>query len=506
MDGELIGLFEIASLANVTPSAVANWRKRFSTDFPAPIADLKSGPVFRGGEIRAWLAKRQTKDLQLASQYYDQMATKRGDDPELMAKVEETVNYLCDGSTSVRSPGMLLGKIQSGKTRAFLGIIARCFDRGYGVAVVLTKNNVSLTQQTLTRIKEDFRELIAAEEVLAEDVMSLPHLEAYELNKRLILVVKKEDDNLHRLLDVFERRHPELRQKKVLIIDDEADYASVSAQRKDGVIGVGKISRQIDHLRGLVADSDFLQVTATPYSLYLQPEEEMLVGGIPLFKPKRPKFTVILPTHSYYVGGDFYFERSMDPDSPAYYFYREVPLEEREALKKEDRRRLRIENVLGGESRGGASGRDRHFHCRWRHPSSAGEGGRATAREVQLPLPHRASARIPCMAGEGRDGDQNGADRGSKDRHTAVQRAASQCLHGPATIDQVGRLVLADLRRRQGGDSERANRGRTHDYESQLRQSCQGTARGRWPAQAAHSAEHVHRRTDSGPRASPSTI
>lgn len=345
LDQELIGLFEIASLASVTPSAVANWRKRF-TDFPPPVVDLKSGPVFQGTQIRAWLAKREGKELQTASQYYDQMAAKRGDDPELMAKVEETVNHLSDASTSVRSPGMLLGKIQSGKTRAFLGIIARCFDRGYGVAVILTKNNVSLTQQTLTRVKEDFRELIAAEEVLAEDIMSLPHLESYELNKRLILIVKKEDDNLNRLLDAFERKHPELRQKKVLIIDDEADYASVSAQKKDGVIGVGLISRQIDRLRDLVADSDFLQVTATPYSLYLQPQEELLVGGTPLFKPKRPKFTVVLPTHSQYVGGDFYFERSMDPTSPAYYFYREVPLEEREALKKEDRRRLRIENVL----------------------------------------------------------------------------------------------------------------------------------------------------------------
>ncbi len=342
---DFIGLHEIAALASVTPSAVANWRKRFD-DFPTPAVDLKSGPVFQGSQVRAWLAKRQKKELQTASQYYDQLASKRGDDPELMAKVEETVNHLADETTSVRSPGMLLGKIQSGKTRAFLGIIARCFDRGYGVAVILTKNNVSLAQQTLTRVKEDFRELIAAEEVQVEDIMSLPNLEAYELNKKLILIVKKEDDNLNRLLDAFEKKHPELRQKKVLIIDDEADYASVSAQKKDGVIGVGKISRQIDRLRELVADSDFLQVTATPYSLYLQPEEELLVNGTPLFKPKRPKFTVILPTHSKYVGGDYYFERSMDPESPAYYFYREVPLEEREALKKEDRRRLRIENVL----------------------------------------------------------------------------------------------------------------------------------------------------------------
>lgn len=346
---DLIGLFEISAISDVTPSAVANWRKRFS-DFPAPIADLKSGPVFDGAQVRAWLAKREGKELKVASQLYDQMAAKRGDDPELIAKVEEAVGHLADAGTSVRSPGMLLGKIQSGKTRAFLGIIARCFDRGYGVAIILTKNNVSLTQQTLTRVKEDFKELIAAEEVLADDIMCLPILEAYELHKRLILIVKKEDDNLNRLLEVFEKKHPVLREKKVLIIDDEADYASVTAQKKDGVVGVGKISAQIDRLRDMVADSDFLQVTATPYSLYLQPEGELLVNGNPLFKPKRPKFTVILPTHLQYVGGDFYFERSTDPNSPAYYFYREVPLEEREALKKEDRRRLRIENVLA-ESR-----------------------------------------------------------------------------------------------------------------------------------------------------------
>ena len=343
---DLIGLHEIAAMAGYTPSAVANWRKRF-TDFPAPIVELKSGPVFQGAHVRAWLDRRNGKELPTASRYYDQLAAKRGDDPELMAKVEETVNFLADESTSVRSPGMLLGKIQSGKTRAFLGIIARCFDRGYGVAVILTKNNVALAQQTLTRVKGDFREFIAAEEVQVEDIMSLPNLEAYELNKKLILIVKKEDDNLNRLLDAFEKKHPELRRKKVLIVDDEADYASVTGQKKDGVIGVGKISRQIDRLRELVTDSDFLQVTATPYSLYLQPEEELRINGTPLFTPKRPKFTVVLPTHSKYVGGDYYFERSMDPTSPAYHFYREVPLDEREALKKEDRRRLRIENILG---------------------------------------------------------------------------------------------------------------------------------------------------------------
>jgi hypothetical protein len=252
------------------------------------------------------------------------------------------------------------------------------------LAVILTKGTVSLAQQTLTHVKKDFREFIAADEVQVEDIMSLPSLTPYELNKKLILIVKKEDDNLIRLLYAFEKGYPELRKKRVLIIDNEADFASVSFKKKDGVVGVGKISKQIDRLRELVADSDFLQVTATPYSLYLQPEGDVIVNGSPLFKPRRPKFTVILPTHSKYVGGDYYFERSADPDSPAYYFYREVPLEERETLKKADRRRLKIENILS-EKRAEVL-RDATFtFIVAGHPTPSG-GSTLGKKEKRLPL------------------------------------------------------------------------------------------------------------------------
>ncbi len=110
----LIGIHEIAVLGDVGSSAVANWRKRFD-DFPAPVADLKSGPVFREDQIKVWLAKRLGKELTDANSFYDQLAAKRGDSAELIAKVEETVAKLEAESTSTKRPGMLLGKIQSGK-------------------------------------------------------------------------------------------------------------------------------------------------------------------------------------------------------------------------------------------------------------------------------------------------------------------------------------------------------------------------------------------------------
>lgn len=62
---DLVGLFEIAALAGVSPPAVANWRNR-DPNFPRPVVDLKSGPVFRKTEIRAWLARRKGTGNEMA--------------------------------------------------------------------------------------------------------------------------------------------------------------------------------------------------------------------------------------------------------------------------------------------------------------------------------------------------------------------------------------------------------------------------------------------------------
>lgn len=50
----------------------------------------------------------------------------------------DVVEQLLANQTSNDRPGMLLGRIQSGKTRAFVGAIAIAFDNGYDIAVVLT--------------------------------------------------------------------------------------------------------------------------------------------------------------------------------------------------------------------------------------------------------------------------------------------------------------------------------------------------------------------------------
>jgi len=57
-DDDLVGINEIAEMARVSRQAVANWRARMS-DFPKPIVDLASGPVFRRSQVRTWLRRRK---------------------------------------------------------------------------------------------------------------------------------------------------------------------------------------------------------------------------------------------------------------------------------------------------------------------------------------------------------------------------------------------------------------------------------------------------------------
>lgn len=53
-------------------------------------------------------------------------------------------------------PVMLYGKIQSGKTRAFVGILSIAFDRGVDIAVIYTKGTNALATQTVSRMKAEF--------------------------------------------------------------------------------------------------------------------------------------------------------------------------------------------------------------------------------------------------------------------------------------------------------------------------------------------------------------
>lgn len=53
---------------------------------------------------------------------------------------------------------------------------------------------------------------------------------------------------------------------------------------------MAKISQQIDDFRKIPEFCRYLQVTATPYCLYLQPQGELNLNGN-IVKPFKPRFT-----------------------------------------------------------------------------------------------------------------------------------------------------------------------------------------------------------------------
>src|SRR3954449_4356749 len=55
--------------------------------------------------------------------------------PDERDAVESTVRSLLALRTSSKNPVMLLGKIQSGKTKTFQAVIALAFDNGFDIAV-----------------------------------------------------------------------------------------------------------------------------------------------------------------------------------------------------------------------------------------------------------------------------------------------------------------------------------------------------------------------------------
>ncbi|MFJ5417759.1 Z1 domain-containing protein [Pectobacterium carotovorum] len=271
-------------------------------------------------------------------------------DQDTFICAEETASALLNTSTTSDQPGMLLGKVQSGKTRTFISVLALAFDNCFDIAIVLSKNSKALTQQTYKRLRKDFEMFVDENELEIYDIMSAPKsFGKFELDSKLIFVAKKQDDNLRNLIELFQK-HPKMAEKRVLIVDDEADSASIGYSKKGDVINANKIASKISELRSVISKVSFLQVTATPYSLYLQPAE-VEVSNVIEFKPTRPAFTKLVPVPVEYVGGDTYFgelSSSIDDSLESLIYYR-IDHREFDRLKKPDRRAFKLEKALASK-------------------------------------------------------------------------------------------------------------------------------------------------------------
>lgn len=240
--------------------------------------------------------------------------------------VREMTDQLMTTADNASQPCLLLGKVQCGKTDTFLSIMGLCFDRGIDIAVVMTKGTNTLTMQTIERLNRDFRffkddqtynqkVVITVWDIL--DLYKKGGLSDYQLNdpaNKFIIVVKKENTNLTYLNDLFEKNEL-IRNKKVLVCDDEADFASRAYYKRKGEMSLLKIAEHIENFIKLPSYCRYLQITATPYSLFLQPDGTVQLREGEEASPWLPRFTGLVPIHKRYIGGRQYYELSEDENS-----------------------------------------------------------------------------------------------------------------------------------------------------------------------------------------------
>lgn len=188
--------------------------------------------------------------------------------------------------------GLIYGFVQSGKTGVLTVTGAIGADEGYNTIMILTSDNDPLYAQTLGRVKEAFPGI----DILGKaDFRDADAFLQRIKGSTCAIVTTKNSGILKTLIQNFKKGN--VKGLKALIIDDEADQASLNtrAAKDDG--SVSAINERIAELRQFFEKNTYLQVTATPQALFLQTAQHAF----------RPKFTVLSNPGAAYVGGADFF-------------------------------------------------------------------------------------------------------------------------------------------------------------------------------------------------------
>lgn len=207
--------------------------------------------------------------------------------------------------------GLVVGDVQSGKTAHYAGVVNRAADAGYRVIVVLAGMHNVLRLQTQKRLDQDFLGYDTDPKSVSDTGRRIP-IGVGRINPRLIvdsltvssiggdfsqkvarqanfaplsqpclLVVKKQGKVLQNLNRWIKRLPDESRAAPLLVIDDEADQASVDTGDQpllpDGTFDEDydpkRINGEIRKLLNAFERSAYVAYTATPFANILMHDE-----------------------------------------------------------------------------------------------------------------------------------------------------------------------------------------------------------------------------------------
>jgi len=238
---------------------------------------------------------------------------------------------------SFRRRGLVLGDVQSGKTANYTAICNKAADTGYNVIIILAGMMENLRQQTQERLDAEFSG--RKSEYLLDpkrDIENIPvgvgkygqekriesftsvikdfdknilrqlSLSLQSVNTTVVFVVKKNKSILNNLIRWLKNNNADARgtiNKSLLLIDDEADNASVNTNdpEKDPTA----INKAIRELLVIFRQNSYLGITATPYAnIFINPDSEDEMSGDDLF-PR--DFIYALSPPDNYIGAENIF-------------------------------------------------------------------------------------------------------------------------------------------------------------------------------------------------------
>ena len=189
---------------------------------------------------------------------------------------------------SASSLGLALGYVQSGKTTAFSALAALAADRGYGLVVAFLGGTRLLLDQNRSRLEValglDERSDYVWQTLLNPKGAAGGREVAEYLRRgrRVVLPVLKHAGRINDLAAALSK--VDLSEVRTLVVDDEADQASLNARVSAGE--QSKTYSAIAKVRAALGPHLYVQYTATPYApLLLEPEDTLRPGFVELLHP-----------------------------------------------------------------------------------------------------------------------------------------------------------------------------------------------------------------------------
>uniref|UniRef100_A0AAU1UES9 Z1 domain-containing protein n=1 Tax=Streptomyces sp. NBC_00119 TaxID=2975659 RepID=A0AAU1UES9_9ACTN len=225
---------------------------------------------------------------------------------ESSSRVVSLLDHPRESAFSTR--GLALGYVQSGKTTNFTAVMAKAADRGYKLFIVLSGIHNGLRRQTQARLVS---ELVEPNPDRWSQLTNLDHDFVPPANAasffgnsnrtRVLCVVKKNATVLRKLAQWLEGASSYLENCPALIIDDEADQATVATK------SINPLIRRI--MAGLPR-SAYIGYTASPFAnLLIDPSAEDLYPQ---------DFIVNLPKPVGHFGTEVLFGRyALDGEDPS---------------------------------------------------------------------------------------------------------------------------------------------------------------------------------------------